>query len=142
MPRKAEEISRRAEETPRKGERPRPDRHAAYRFGLRAETLAAWWLRLKGYSILARRFQAAGAEIDLIAERFGTVVFVEVKARASLDAALLTLTDEKLNRIGRAARAYLGRRNHLPRSLRLDAILVAPHRFPRHIQAIGEISLN
>lgn len=127
---------------PRKAERPRPDRHAAYRLGVRAETLAAWWLRLKGYSILARRFQAAGAEIDLIAERFGTVVFVEVKARASLDAALLTLTDEKLNRIGRAARAYMGRRNHLPRALRLDAILVAPGRFPRHIQAIGEISLN
>lgn len=126
----------------RRPDRVKLDRVAAYRLGLRAETLAAWWLRLKGYSILARRFQAAGAEIDLIAERFGTVVFVEVKARSSLDSALLTLTDEKLNRIGRAARAYLGRRNHLPRSLRLDAILVAPGHFPRHIQAIGEISLN
>lgn len=123
-------------------ERRPPDRLAAYRLGLRAETLAAWWLRLKGYSIRARRFQAAGAEIDLIAERFGTLIFVEVKARTTLDSALLTLTPEKLNRIGRAARAYLGRRQRLPRTLRLDAILVAPGHFPRHIQAIGEISLN
>lgn len=118
------------------------NRKAAYLLGHEAEFWAAWWLRLKGYAIRARRFQAAGAEIDLIAERFGTLVFVEVKARASFDAALLTLTEEKLARIGRAARAYLGKRGKMPRALRLDAILVAPGHLPRHIQAIGEISLN
>ncbi len=120
----------------------RADRRSAYRLGLKAETQAAWLLRLKGYAIRARRFQAAGAEIDLIAERFGTLVFVEVRARASLDAALLTLTEAKLARIGRAARAYLGRGGVMPKHLRLDAILVAPRRFPRHIEAIGEIRLN
>ena len=118
------------------------DRRAAYLLGHEAEFWAAMLLRLKGYSILAKRFQAAGAEVDLIAERFGTLVFVEVKARATLDAALITLTPEKLNRIGRAARAYLGRRGKMPRALRLDAILVAPGHFPRHIESIGEISLN
>lgn len=118
------------------------DRKAAYLLGHEAEFWAAWMLRLKGYSIKARRFQAAGAEIDLVAERFGTLAFVEVKARATLDAALITLTEEKLARIGRAARAYLGRRGKLPRTVRLDAILVAPGCLPRHIEAIGEISLN
>lgn len=118
------------------------DRRAAYRLGHEAEFWAAWLLRFKGYAIRARRFQAGGAEIDLIAERFGTLVFVEVKARATLEAALITLTPEKLARIGRAARAYLGRRGRMPRAMRLDAILVAPGRFPRHIESIGEIRLD
>jgi putative endonuclease len=99
-------------------------------------------LRAKGYSILSRRFLSAGAEIDLIARRGKTVVFVEVKARADLDAALLTITPQKLERIGRGARAFLARFPRLPETIRCDAILVAPGRFPRHIKAVGELPLD
>jgi putative endonuclease len=120
----------------------RPDRRAAYLFGLDAEYWAEILLRAKGYTILSRRFLSAGAEIDLIAQRGKTVVFVEVKARGSLDAALLTITPRKLERIARAARAYLARLPHLPQSIRCDAILVAPGHFPRHIKAIGELPLD
>ncbi len=45
------------------------DRRAAYLLGLDAEFWAEILLRLKGYRILARRFLAAGAEIDLVAKR-------------------------------------------------------------------------
>ena len=44
-------------------------------------------LRLKGYRVLARRFAAAGGEIDLVVRRGDTIAFVEVKARDDLDAA-------------------------------------------------------
>ena len=53
------------------------------RGGRRAEALAAWWLRLKGWKILARRLRTPLGEVDLVARRGRTVAFVEVKARAS-----------------------------------------------------------
>ncbi|MGH6946896.1 MAG: YraN family protein, partial [Kiloniellales bacterium] len=64
--------------------RPTPTRQAAERRGRFAETLAAWRLRLAGFQIVARRVKFAGGEIDLVARRRRLLVFVEVKARASL----------------------------------------------------------
>src|SRR2546423_13336870 len=63
---------------------PSPERQAAFRRGLSAETRAALLLRLKGYRILARRWQSPVGEIDLVAWRRRVLVFVEVKARARL----------------------------------------------------------
>lgn len=60
--------------------RERDRRHAAG-FGRRAEWLAALLLSLKGYRILARNYVVRGGEIDLVARRGSTVIFVEVKAR-------------------------------------------------------------
>lgn len=120
----------------------RPTRQAAYLYGLETEWLAAAFLRLKGYRIVAKRFSAAGGEIDLIAERAGTLVFVEVKARGTMEAARSAISPDKLRRIGRAARAYLGRRSALPATIRLDAVFLAPGRWPRHEQGIAEIDLN
>jgi putative endonuclease len=106
--------------------------------GRRAETLAAWWLRLKGYSILGRRVQTRLGEIDLVAVRAGTLVFVEVKARARIDAAMLALHPQALQRVARAAQLlagqYAGR--HRPGAVRIDAVLVVPGRWPRHIEAV------
>ena len=55
--------------------------------GRRGEVLAAWYLRLTGWRILAHRLKTPRGEIDLIARRGRTVIFVEVKWRSS--AALL-----------------------------------------------------
>ena len=49
--------------------------------GRRAENIAAMFLRLKGYTILDRRCRTPFGEIDIIARRGKTIVFVEVKAR-------------------------------------------------------------
>jgi putative endonuclease len=118
------------------------DRKTAFLLGHDAEFWAALLLNLKGYSIRARRFRAAGVEIDLIARRFGTLVFVEVKARASLEDALIAVSPGKVRRIGRGARAYLAGLERLPKVIRCDAILIAPGHWPRHIEAIGELSLD
>ena len=49
--------------------------------GLHGEELACGELRRRGYAILARRYRTRFGEIDIVSERGGTLVFVEVKAR-------------------------------------------------------------
>lgn len=97
----------------------RLERRKARAFGLRAETLAAMWLRLKFYKILARNFAARGGEIDLIARRGEVIVFVEVKARPTLDQAFLAIDAAKAARIAHcgflAFRQPLGCRPGFPR---------------------------
>ena len=58
-------------------------RQLAERRGRKGETIAAWWLRLHGWRILAIRARTPVGEVDLIARRFRTVAFIEVKSRAT-----------------------------------------------------------
>src|SRR3954462_3446675 len=108
-------------------------REAAEKGGRRAETIAAWWLRLKGWAILARRVRTPLGEVDLIARRGRTVAFVEVKARATSDQAALALDDYRLRRVAAAAEALAHRYARDGDDLRIDAIFVVPGRFPRHL---------
>lgn len=101
-------------------------RQAAERLGRRAEWLAGLWLAAKGFHILDRRFRAGGGEIDLAAKRGQLLVLVEVKARSSLDEALLAVTGRSRRRIEAAGRAFIARRPHLVEcALRYDIIAVA-----------------
>lgn len=102
--------------------------------GRGAERLALVWLLAKGYRPLARNYAEAGGEIDLIVRRGGTVAFVEVKARASMAAALEAVDDGKRRRIRRAARAWLARHPWAAGlSLRADAVFLAPGEWPLHV---------
>ncbi len=103
--------------------------------GRRAEAVAAWWLRLKGFTVLARRHRAPGGEIDLVVRRGRLLVFVEVKQRADLDLAAAAVTPHQQRRIAQAAEHY---RAVAPKELRaldvrFDVVLVAPGRPPRHV---------
>ncbi len=123
--------------------RPGKARRRAHLFGLRAESIAALLLRLKGYQLLDRRFAAAGGEIDLVARRGATVAFVEVKARDDLEAAAAAITETKRRRIGRAARVWLARNPWAAAlNLRGDAVFVAPGRLPRHLAAAYRLDLD
>ena len=120
---------------------PSPERRAAFRRGLSAESRAAILLRLKGYRILARRWQSAVGEIDLVAKRGKLLVFVEVKARARLDDAAEAVTQLQRRRIAAAAEAWLASHpEHANASIRFDALLVIPRRWPRHIPAAFDAS--
>ncbi|RYB04223.1 hypothetical protein D3272_14550 [Lichenibacterium ramalinae] len=96
--------------------------------------MAAALLVLKGYGIVARGFSVAGGEIDIVARRGGTVAFVEVKARNSQGAALAAIDAAKRRRIARAAAVWLARNPWaMTATLRGDAVLVVPGRWPRHV---------
>src|SRR5580693_5541184 len=88
---------------------PRPERVAAFRLGLSAESRAALLLIAKGYRIAARRWKSPVGEIDIVARRRNLLVFVEVKARADFDQAAFAVTPYQRRRILSAARAWLAR---------------------------------
>jgi putative endonuclease len=60
---------------------------------------------------------------------------VEVKARATLEAALEAVSLSQRQRLRRAIRALAARRRGLEHAqVRLDLMALAPGRFPRHIR--------
>jgi len=118
---------------------PRPERQAAFRVGISAESRAAAFLIAKGFRILARRWRSALGEIDIVARRRHLLVFAEVKARASLDEAAEAVSDRQRRRIAAAAEIWLAANpDKTIRDIRFDAILVAPGKIPRHIPAAFE----
>jgi putative endonuclease len=118
-----------------------PARVAAFRTGLSAESRAAALLMAKGYRILAKRFKTPHGEIDLVAKKRNLLVFVEVKARASLDDAAYAVTSRQQQRIIDAAQGWLmAHPEHAKFDLRFDAILIAPRHLPRHLLAAFDAS--
>lgn len=116
-------------------DRPRPARRHAERGGRRAEALAALYLRLKGYGVLARRFKTPVGEIDLVMRRGTAIVFVEVKARraAGLEGEALESVNQR--RITRAAQYFIARNERLAMApMRFDVIFLAPFTWPRHVK--------
>ncbi len=108
-------------------------RQRAERGGRRAERLAAWWLRLHGWHILAMRARTPVGEVDLIARRGRVIAFIEVKARATRAGAELALDDYRLRRVVAAAEALAPRYARPGDDLRVDALFITPWRLPRHL---------
>ena len=115
------------------------NRTAAERRGRRGETLAAWYLRLKGWSVVARRIKSPRGEIDLIARRGRQVAMIEVKWRNSAADLATAIDARRLRRVIAAAEAVAHRYLGPGDTLRIDVILLAPGRWPRHI---ANASLN
>ena len=88
-----------------------------------SEARAAWWYRLRGYRVLDRNVWCAGAELDLVVRRGRVLAFVEVKSKAGTGYGdpLEMVTPVKVDRIRRAALAWLAARPSLGRlQLRFD----------------------
>jgi len=103
------------------------------RRGRIAEWIAAAFLCLKGYRILARRYRSKLGEIDLIAVRGRRLAFVEVKRRPTIEEAEAAISFRQAERLARAAEQWVWRhpayRNH---EIGLDVLLLAPGKLPRH----------
>ena len=109
------------------------ERQRRYRRGLRAETLAAWYLRGKLYRILDSRFSCSAGEIDLVARRLNRLAFVEVKRRATLEAARDAVTYDNQDRVIEASHIWLSRHASLRHlSVTYDIIAIVPGTWPRH----------
>jgi putative endonuclease len=105
-------------------------------WGRHAESIAALFLRAKGYRILARRARTKAGEIDIVARTGDTLVFVEVKARATLDSGLFALHPAARQRIEAASRVLAPRFGRGCTTTRIDAVLVRPWALPVHMIAI------
>lgn len=108
-------------------------RLAAERRGRRGELLAAWYLRLKGWRVVGQRLKTPRGEVDLVARRGRTVAFVEVKWRASAAELGLAIDERRLRRVAAAANALAARYVRAGDDQRIDVVLLAPGRWPRHI---------
>jgi putative endonuclease len=110
-------------------------RQTAERRGQRAETVALWLLRFKGYRLLARRYKCAQGEVDLIMRRGRTTAFIEVKARPSRDEAVTAVTTHQARRIAAAAASWMGRDERAARGFcRFDIVAVSAYLWPHHIE--------
>jgi putative endonuclease len=120
--------------TDRAPDAPQAERQAAFRLGLSAESRAAALLLAKGFRIVARRFRSPLGEVDIVARRGRTLLFVEVKARDRLDDAAWSVTPRQQRRIIGAAEAWLARNpDDAQCYISFDVVLVAPRRIPKHI---------
>jgi len=91
-------------------------------------------LLAKGYRIAARRWKTPFGEIDIVARKGRSLVFVEVKARERTDDAAAAITDRTKRRIIAAAELWLASHpDAAERQIRFDVVLVAPGSIPRHI---------
>jgi putative endonuclease len=105
------------------------------RRGHRAETAALILLRLKGYRLLARRFKSHHGEIDLIMRKGQTTAFIEVKARATTDAAITSVTTYQSKRISAAAGLWMLRDAKAAAGFcRFDIVAVNAYLWPTHIE--------
>ncbi|MDF1821608.1 MAG: YraN family protein [Alcanivoracaceae bacterium] len=98
--------------------------------GTEAEQLAERWLRRQGLTTLARNWQCRHGELDLVMHQGRTVVFVEVRQRASnaFGGAVASVTRAKQRRLGMAASAFLASRPALAeRDCRFDVLAINGH---------------
>lgn len=104
--------------------------------GRRGERLAELALRLKGYSILERRFKTKLGEIDLIARKGNVICFIEVKHRSNVDAALNAVTTAQSRRINGAANLYMATADRRfgkdDLEWRFDIMVTGASLWPRH----------
>jgi len=93
--------------------------------GRTGEQIAVDHLTAAGYRIIDRNWRCSVGEVDVIAERGGTTVFVEVKTRSGRGYGhpLEAITAIKLARLRRLAAAWCADNGPVSR-IRIDAIAV------------------
>ena len=92
--------------------------------GKRGEAAAIRFLKKRGYSILDTNYRCRSGEIDIVAREKGSIVFVEVKTRTSIEFGLPeeSLSTRKMTHLTKVALTYLSHRNMKGASCRFVVI--------------------
>lgn len=106
--------------------------------GSAGEDIAEWYLREKKYVILGKNIRAWRGEIDLVANKGGTVVFVEVKTRARADAWQPSerVDGKKIGRLKRAATSWLEEHGLGDIPARIDVVGVCGGKVVEHLEDV------
>ena len=107
--------------------------------GQKGEERAAQYLIEKGYEILERNWRTKTGEIDIIAKKAETLVFVEVKTlpQATVDMLSSVLNRQKLQRILKTSKRFLlNHRQYSNSYIRYDVIVLDMQGLPQvyHIE--------
>lgn len=94
--------------------------------GNAGEQAAAEFLHAAGYKILKRKYRAKPGEIDIIAQKSGTIIFVEVKTRSGrlYGSPAEAVTPLKQRKIINTALCYLGQTGNHDSPVRFDVVEV------------------
>ncbi|MFI3305371.1 MAG: YraN family protein [Rikenellaceae bacterium] len=97
----------------------------ATRIGAAGEHAAMQWLRQRGYMIRDLNWRAGSYELDIVAERYGVVHFVEVKSRktGSWTTPEQAMTQSKQQSLIKAARSYIAQ-YHINSEFQFDLVAV------------------
>lgn len=92
--------------------------------GKLGEWIAEKYLKLHFYKVLERNFKTKTGEIDIIAKKKNTIVFVEVKLRTSIEKGLPreAVNYRKQKHIQNTALCYLKYKNCMESDIRFDVI--------------------
>ena len=110
-----------------------------YHAGHFAEKVVLWFLRLKGYRLVAINHQTGkgtkAGEIDIIVRKGQTIIFVEVKKRKDCATAAYSVLLSQQQRIRRAAEVFVARhREYHDFNMRFDVVLIGKCWQILHIQ--------
>ena len=112
--------------------------------GKLAEDIAAFCLMCKGYKIVARNYVTGrgtrAGEIDIIAAKGKTLIFVEVKKRPTRTQARYAIDGKNQTRVVRASAVFLARRPQYQNyAIRYDAVIYGNSLWPTHIQNAWQV---
>ncbi len=94
--------------------------------GLRGEKLATDFLRKKGYRILETNYRCPEGEIDIVARHKDSLVFIEVRAKTSMNfgSPEESITAAKKTKMRTTAAHYRQKHHDLPPQWRIDVVAV------------------
>ena len=100
--------------------------NSAHRLGERGEALAWNFLRKQGYSILEKNYRTRFGEVDVVAQKQGVLIFLEVKTRRDSRFGLPSeaVDWKKRRKLGQVAEAYLIAKGLENRPARFDILSV------------------
>jgi putative endonuclease len=97
-----------------------------HEIGILGERVAAAFLRNNGYEIIETNYRCTYGEIDIIARRGDTLVFVEVRTKTSYiyGSPAESITRTKMKHLLAVADDYVAARSDLPENRRIDVVAV------------------
>ena len=102
----------------------KPDQRQS--LGRMGESIAGAFLKNKGYTLLERNWRTPYGEIDLVVKNNETIIFVEVKTRAStsLGPPEISITARKAEHMHDAAEYYIQQHPELTNDWRIDVVTI------------------